>query len=180
VLEHATSFEQLSRVTDALGLKGVTSGPGSESEKIEVKLKVAAVPYGRAALDARRGRPDDLPRLRRRRCSPTSEHRRRAAGQITPRSKTRSTCWSAPTRTCSRTRSSVRARATTRPSTSRTRSSTTCRARTASRPTCCTATTTRSSTSIGSRGRSASASRFPRSAGSSTGATATRSPGTGA
>jgi Ca2+-binding RTX toxin-like protein len=48
VLEHTSSFEQLSRVTDALGLKGVTP---EENAILEDRLKEAALPYGQAALD---------------------------------------------------------------------------------------------------------------------------------
>ncbi|MGD8475608.1 MAG: matrixin family metalloprotease, partial [Burkholderiales bacterium] len=48
VLEHATSFEQVSRVTDALGLQGVTT---EENAILEDQLKDAALPYGQAAMD---------------------------------------------------------------------------------------------------------------------------------
>jgi hypothetical protein len=48
-LEHTESFEQLSRVTDALGLQGITD---AENVLLEDRLKEAALPYGQAALDA--------------------------------------------------------------------------------------------------------------------------------
>ncbi len=48
VLQRTSSFEQLSRVTDALGLKGVTS---AENALLEDRLKEAALPFGLEALD---------------------------------------------------------------------------------------------------------------------------------
>ncbi len=48
LLQHSTSFEQLSRITDALGLKGITA---DENAVIADKLDDAAVPYGQAALN---------------------------------------------------------------------------------------------------------------------------------
>ena len=48
VLKHTNSFEQLSRITDALGLKGITA---AENAQLEVKLKEAAVPYGQKAMN---------------------------------------------------------------------------------------------------------------------------------
>ncbi|HYR33730.1 MAG TPA: hypothetical protein VEQ87_05520, partial [Burkholderiales bacterium] len=47
LLQHTTGFEQLSRITDALGLKNITA---TENETIAGKLEDAAVPYGQLAM----------------------------------------------------------------------------------------------------------------------------------
>ncbi len=48
LLQHNVGFEQLSRITSALGLKNITS---EEDGLLEAKLEVAAVPYGQAAMN---------------------------------------------------------------------------------------------------------------------------------
>ncbi|MFT5524123.1 MAG: hypothetical protein ACI9HK_002074, partial [Pirellulaceae bacterium] len=48
VLEHSTDFEKLSRITNALGLQGITA---NENAVLESQLKEAAVPYGEQAMN---------------------------------------------------------------------------------------------------------------------------------
>ena len=48
LLQHNVGFEQLSRITSALGLKNITT---AENDLLEAKLEVAAVPYGQAAMN---------------------------------------------------------------------------------------------------------------------------------